>query len=79
MKASYTQGELGGLPASVQRRVIPTAGTDDWARWAELVRKVLFPLMSEPGRRRASELTAVMTVRAVGDALVHTDLGGPGS
>ncbi|MGB6456740.1 MAG: aminoglycoside phosphotransferase family protein [Streptosporangiaceae bacterium] len=66
---------LGQVPAV--RRAVPRAESDHWAQWCEQVRRVLFPLMSASGRRRAeAELAAVMTVAAVGDALVHGDLGG---
>jgi Ser/Thr protein kinase RdoA (MazF antagonist) len=59
------------------RRAAPAASADYWREWTCQVREVLFPLMSEAGRRRAAaELAAVQQVRATGDALVHADLGG---
>jgi Ser/Thr protein kinase RdoA (MazF antagonist) len=69
---------LAGLGAEPEiRQAVPAAGADDWRDWAGLVRKVLFPLMSQSGRRRAeAELAAVQTIPATGGALVHTDLGG---
>jgi aminoglycoside phosphotransferase (APT) family kinase protein len=58
-------------------RAVPRASRDHWPQWSEQVRRVLFPLMSESGRRRAeAELAAVLTVAPTGDALVHGDLGG---
>jgi aminoglycoside phosphotransferase (APT) family kinase protein len=59
------------------RRAVPSAAANQWLDWSEQVRRVLFPLMSAPGRRRAeAELAAVATVPATGDELVHGDLGG---
>ncbi len=59
------------------RHAAPAAAADDWIRWADQVRDVLFPLMTEAGRRRAElELAAVSAVDPTGSALVHTDLGG---
>jgi aminoglycoside phosphotransferase (APT) family kinase protein len=59
------------------RRAAPAASAGYWREWAGQVREVLFPLMSEAGRRRAAaELAAVQEVRAPGDTLVHGDLGG---
>jgi len=70
--------QLSALGASAAvREAVPRAGPQDWHDWAGQVRTVLFPLMSATGRRRAeAELAAVQRVPAVGDALVHTDLGG---
>jgi aminoglycoside phosphotransferase (APT) family kinase protein len=66
---------LGG--ADDIRRAVPRAVPGQWLDWAAQVRRVLYPLMSATGRRRAeAELAAVVTVPAAGDALVHTDLGG---
>jgi aminoglycoside phosphotransferase (APT) family kinase protein len=66
---------LGSNPAI--RDLVPRAGADHWAVFAGQVRRVLYPLMSGPGRRRASaELAALITLTAIGDALVHHDLGG---
>lgn len=65
----------GGEPAI--RRATEAASADYWLEWADQVREVLFPLMSEGGRSRAAiELAAVEEVRATGTALVHGDLGG---
>ena len=59
------------------RTLVPRAGADHWATFAGQVRRVLYPLMSGPGRRRASaELAAVTAVTPAGGALVHHDLGG---
>ncbi|HEV2377447.1 MAG TPA: aminoglycoside phosphotransferase family protein [Streptosporangiaceae bacterium] len=67
--------ELGS--DQVIRKLVPRAGADYWAAFADQVREVLFPLMSGPGRMRAdAELADVTTLTPVGDALVHTDLGG---
>jgi aminoglycoside phosphotransferase (APT) family kinase protein len=77
--------ELAGLPDRLAelgsdqtiQTVVPRAGEDHWAAFAHQVRRVLYPLMSGPGRRRAdAELAAVTTVKPAGGALVHTDLGG---
>lgn len=66
---------LGSDPAI--RSLVPRAGADHWAVFAGQVRRVLYPLMSGPGRRQASaELAAVTAVTPVGGALVHNDLGG---
>jgi aminoglycoside phosphotransferase (APT) family kinase protein len=66
---------LGADPAV--RSAVPQARADEWTEWAGQVRTILFPLMSDAGRRRAeAELTAVCAVAAGGSALVHTDLGG---
>jgi aminoglycoside phosphotransferase (APT) family kinase protein len=67
--------ELGTDPAVA--RVVPGADPDRWIRFASEVDRVLFPLMSERGRRRAeAELAKVAAVDPVGTALVHGDLGG---
>jgi aminoglycoside phosphotransferase (APT) family kinase protein len=67
--------ELGTDPAVA--RVVPGADPDRWVRFASEVDRVLFPLMSERGRRRAeAELAKVAAVDPVGTALVHGDLGG---
>jgi aminoglycoside phosphotransferase (APT) family kinase protein len=67
--------ELGADPAI--RQSVPRTGPDHWQEFGEQVRRVLFPLMSADGRRRAdAELAAVARVTSAGDALVHTDLGG---
>jgi aminoglycoside phosphotransferase (APT) family kinase protein len=68
--------------ASLGRRpevaaAVPPADPRHWERFAGDVGRVLFPLMTESGRRRAAaELAAVSTVDPAGDALVHGDLGG---
>lgn len=68
-------GELGTHPAV--SATVPRAGHDYWARFADQVSRVLFPLMPDRGRERAeAELAAVMTLDPTGDALVHGDLGG---
>jgi aminoglycoside phosphotransferase (APT) family kinase protein len=68
-------GRLGAQPDL--RAAVPAARAGDWRDWAAQVRTILFPLMSEDGRRRAdAELAGVMRIPATGDALVHTDLGG---
>jgi aminoglycoside phosphotransferase (APT) family kinase protein len=68
-------GELGGRPGV--GAAVPPADPRSWERFADDVGRVLFPLMSAPGRRRAAaELAAVKTVDPAGDALVHGDLGG---
>jgi aminoglycoside phosphotransferase (APT) family kinase protein len=65
-----------GADAAV-REAVPQADADEWTDWAGQVRTILFPLMSDAGRRRAeAELTAVCAIAAAGTALVHTDLGG---
>jgi aminoglycoside phosphotransferase (APT) family kinase protein len=59
------------------RRVVPRTPPDYWLDWGEQVRRLLFPLMSVAGRRRAEgELAAVARMPASGDQLVHSDLGG---
>jgi aminoglycoside phosphotransferase (APT) family kinase protein len=59
------------------KRAAQRAGPEHWLAWCEQVRRLLFPLMSPTGRRRAeAELTAVASVPSSGDALVHGDLGG---
>jgi aminoglycoside phosphotransferase (APT) family kinase protein len=66
---------LGSDPAV--QRAVPQASADEWTDWAGQVGTILFPLMSDAGRRRAeAELTAVCAVTSGGTALVHTDLGG---
>jgi aminoglycoside phosphotransferase (APT) family kinase protein len=67
--------ELGS--DTVIRKALPRADPRRWERFAEDVSAVLFPLMSAAGRDRAqAELTRVLALNAVGDALVHGDLGG---
>jgi hypothetical protein len=67
--------ELGSQPSIAN--LISRVGPDYWHGFADQVRSVLYPLMSARGRERAdAELTAVTSVTVVGDALVHTDLGG---
>lgn len=70
--------QLAGLGSDQAiRNLVPSAGAEHWAAFAGQVRRVLYPLMSGPGRRRASaELAAVTAVTPVGGALVHNDLGG---
>ena len=59
------------------RTLVLRTGADHWATFAGQVQRVLYPLMSGPGRRRASaELAAVTAVTPAGGALVHHDLGG---
>ena len=70
-----TLGELGRQPAIAA--AVPPADPGYWKRFADDVGRVLFPLMSDAGRRlAAAELAAVTTVDPTGDALVHGDLGG---
>jgi aminoglycoside phosphotransferase (APT) family kinase protein len=67
--------ELGADPAVA--KVVPGADPDRWVRFASDVDRVLFPLMSDRGRRRAeAELAKVAAVDPAGTALVHGDLGG---
>jgi aminoglycoside phosphotransferase (APT) family kinase protein len=67
--------ELGASPAVA--RVVPGANPDHWVRFASEVNRVLCPLMSDRGRRRAeAELAKVAAVDPAGTALVHGDLGG---
>jgi aminoglycoside phosphotransferase (APT) family kinase protein len=66
---------LGSDPAVA--KVVPAADPDRWLRFASDVDRVLFPLMSDRGRRRAgAELAKVAAVDPTGTALVHGDLGG---
>jgi aminoglycoside phosphotransferase (APT) family kinase protein len=66
---------LGADPAV--RGAVPGADPDLWVRFAAEVGRVLFPLMSDRGRRRAAaELAQVTAVDPGGTALVHGDLGG---
>lgn len=59
------------------RAVVPRAARQLWHRFAGDVSAVLFPLMSDHGRKRAeAELSRVLSVDPVGEALVHGDLGG---
>jgi Ser/Thr protein kinase RdoA (MazF antagonist) len=68
-------GELGRRPGI--GGAVPPADPRRWERFADDVGRVLSPLMSDSGRRRAAaELAAVKTVDPAGDALVHGDLGG---
>lgn len=67
--------QLGSDPAI--RRLVRRADADHWLTFGSQVRRILFPMMSGPGRQRAeAELAAVAAVSSSGDALVHTDLGG---
>jgi aminoglycoside phosphotransferase (APT) family kinase protein len=67
--------EAGTDPAVA--RVVPVGDPDRWARFASDVERVLSPLMSDRGRRRArAELAKVAAVDPRGTALVHGDLGG---
>jgi hypothetical protein len=67
--------EMGSDPAV--RAAVPGADPAYWERFADGVEDVLFPMMTDAGRRRASaELAAVKTVDPTGNALVHGDLGG---
>jgi aminoglycoside phosphotransferase (APT) family kinase protein len=67
--------ELGSDSAVGQ--AVPRSGRDHWSRFADDVREVLYPLMSDEGRARAeAELTGVLAVDPVGRSLVHSDLGG---
>lgn len=68
---------LGGLGRQPEvAAAVPPADPRYWERFADDVGRVLFPLMPDAGRRRATaELAAVMTVDPTGDALVHGDLG----
>jgi Ser/Thr protein kinase RdoA (MazF antagonist) len=67
--------ELGANPAVAM--AVPGADPDRWVRFASEVSRVLFPLMSDRGRRRAeAELAKVAAVDPGGTALVHGDLGG---
>ena len=66
---------LGGQPAVGD--AVPEADPRHWERFAAEVARVLFPLMSRPGRLRAeAELARVAAVDPAGTALVHGDLGG---
>jgi aminoglycoside phosphotransferase (APT) family kinase protein len=68
-------GALGADPAVAT--VVPGADPDQWERFGRDVRRVLFGLMSGPGRQRAeAELARVAAVNPAGTALVHGDLGG---
>jgi aminoglycoside phosphotransferase (APT) family kinase protein len=58
------------------RAALPEAAEDRWRRFADDVRRELFPLMSEPGRRRAErELAALASLPHRTGAVVHGDLG----
>jgi aminoglycoside phosphotransferase (APT) family kinase protein len=66
---------LGADPAV--RKTAPGPDPDYWVRFAGEVTRVLFPLMSDQGRRRAeAELARITAVDPAGTALVHGDLGG---
>jgi aminoglycoside phosphotransferase (APT) family kinase protein len=68
-------GDLGRHPAVIA--AVPGAGPRYWDRFAGEVERVLFPLMTDSGRRlAAAELAAVKAVDPTGAALVHGDLGG---
>lgn len=59
------------------RAVVPRSDRRRWHQFADAVSAVLFPLMSNQGRRRAeAELNRVLAVDPTGSALVHGDLGG---
>ena len=65
-----------GTDQSVRAAVQP-ADRRRWHQFADDVSAVLFPLMSDQGRRRAeAELNRVLAVDPTGSALVHGDLGG---
>lgn len=67
--------QLGGHPAVTA--AVPGAGPRHWERFAGEVERVLFPLMTDSGRRlAAAELAALRAVDPAGGALVHGDLGG---
>ena len=56
---------------------VPRSDRRRWHQFADGVSAVLFPLMSDQGRRRAeAELNRVLGVDPTGSALVHGDLGG---
>jgi aminoglycoside phosphotransferase (APT) family kinase protein len=66
---------LGAEPAVTD--AVPAADPRQWERFAADVGRVLFPMMSARGRRRAeAELAGVAAVDPAGTALVHGDLGG---
>ncbi len=68
-------GELG-TDESV-RAAVPPADRRRWHQFADDVSAVLFPLMSDQGRRRTeAELNHVQAIDPTGSALVHGDLGG---
>ena len=69
---------LAGLGSDqAVQNLVPRAGADHWAAFAGQVRRLLYPLMTNAGRRRAgAELAAVTALTATGGALVHNDLGG---
>ena len=65
-----------GMDPAVAAAVEP-ADPDSWHQFAADVGDVLFPLMSQDGRRRAAaELSSVQALDPAGPALAHTDLGG---
>lgn len=65
-----------GTDAAI-RQAVPQDDSDQWQRFADRVHQVLFPLMSQDGRALAeAELTRVLAVEPIGEALVHGDLGG---
>lgn len=65
----------GADPAVAE--VVPAADAAGWRQFAADVERVLFPLMSDAGRRRAAaELRNVQPVDPAGAALAHEDLGG---
>ena len=83
--ASAVIGDLAGLLDRLSelgteksvRAAVPPADRRRWHQFADDVSAVLFPLMSEQGRRRAeAELNHVLAVDPTGSALVHGDLGG---
>lgn len=69
---------LAGLGGDTGIRAsVPGADPRLWHRFADDVSTVLFPLMSDRGRKRAeAELSAVLAVDPAGEALAHGDLGG---
>ena len=65
-----------GADREVQAAATP-ADSQYWEQFAADVAAVLFPLMSDDGRKRAeAELARVQNVDATGSAPVHGDLGG---
>ena len=59
------------------RAAVPPADSQSWRRFADDVSRILFPLMSRDGQRKAeAELDRVTDIDPTGNALVHGDLGG---
>lgn len=76
---------LAGLLAAMRhasghpaiRPAVPLQDPQRWRDFAAQVRRILFPLMTTAGRRRAErELAAVMALAPATSGLVHGDLGG---